>query len=264
MGIFNTLITQPLGYIIKVIYNLTGNYGVSIILFTFITRLIMLPLSIKQQKSMVRMQKLNPLMENLKKKYKNDKEKLNQETVKLYQKYKINPMGGCLPLLIQFPVLIGLIQVIYKPVSYILGKNTQELLTQFPDISQKGLVEIELAKRLGDINFSFLGIDLSAIPSYMQISTLWIIPLLAALATYLSGKIMQSGQAKSADSTSAQMNQSMTTIFPIMTLFFTFTMPVAASLYWFISSAVQTAQQFVLNKVIKADDLIIEEGGNKR
>ncbi len=267
MGIFDTLITQPLGYIIKLIYSFTGNYGVSIILFTIITRIILLPLSIKQQKSLSKTQKLSPLLEELKKKYKNDKDKLNQETVKLYQKYKINPMGGCLPLIIQLPILFGLIQVIYKPVSYIMGLNVDEVLTRFPDVSPTGLVQIELAKRLGEINFNFMGIDLSAIPNYTVISVLWIIPLLAAFATYLTGKVSANSQATNsggANDQAQQMSKSMTTIFPIMTLFFTFTMPVAASLYWFTSSIVQVIQQYVLTKVIRSDDLIIEEGGKKR
>jgi len=264
MGWFNTLITQPLGYIIKLIYDIVGNYGVSIILFTIITKIILLPLGIKQQKSMMKTQKVTPLVAELQKKYKNDKEKLNEETMKLYKQYDINPLGGCLPLLIQFPILIGLIQVIYKPITYILRQDINVLMQQVPNIPAKGLVEIFVANELNLINFNFLGIDLSAIPSYLKPSILWIIPLLSAAATYFSGYISQQMNKNGvADEKTQQMNSTMTTMFPIMTLVFTFTMPVAAALYWFMSSLTQTVQQYVMNKLIKIDDMEIKEGGQK-
>lgn len=262
MGIFSTLITQPLGYIIKVIYELFGNnYGVSIIMFTILVRVLLLPLSIKQHKAMAKTQKIAPLTAELQRKYKNDKEKLNQEMVKIYQKNNINPLGGCLPLLIQFPILIGIIQVIYRPITYILKQDATALAAKLPGIvtQKSSLVEIAVAKSLNLINFNFMGIDLSAMPKDDPFNIIiWIIPLLATAATYLSGKFTQAAAGNSnmpQNDQAQQMNKSMTTVMPIMTLFFTYTLPVAAALYWFISSAIQTLQQVLLNKFVKVDDI---------
>lgn len=83
-----------LGWVLKLMYTITSNYGIAIILFTIIIKLILMPLTVKQQKSMLKTQKLQPLLMEIQKKYGNDKDKLNQETMKLYQKYKINPMSG--------------------------------------------------------------------------------------------------------------------------------------------------------------------------
>ncbi|MEG1442039.1 MAG: YidC/Oxa1 family membrane protein insertase, partial [Oscillospiraceae bacterium] len=100
---------------------ITLNYGVAIILFTIFMKAILLPLTVKQQKSMVKTQKIQPLLMEIQQKYGNDKEKLNQETMKLYQKYKINPMSGCLPMLIQLPIIMALYFVVKEPIIYIMG-----------------------------------------------------------------------------------------------------------------------------------------------
>ena len=117
-------IAKLLGSLLKIIYDIVNNYGIAIVIFTVLIRLILLPLNIKQQKSMMRMQAVSPLISEVQEKYKNDKEKQSQETMKIYQKYKISPFAGCLPLLIQFPVLIALIWVIYDPGFYLFGVDT--------------------------------------------------------------------------------------------------------------------------------------------
>ena len=101
-----------LGWILQFFYRLVGNYGVAIILFTIFIKLLLLPLDLKQKKSMAKTQKLQPLLNAVQQKYANDKEKLSQETMKLYQKYGINPMSGCLPMLIQLPIIFSLFYVI--------------------------------------------------------------------------------------------------------------------------------------------------------
>lgn len=116
-----TYIMIALGWILNLFYELIGNYGFAIILFTVFIKLVLLPLDIKQKKSMAKTQKLQPLLNEVQKKYANDKDKLNQETMKLYQKYDINPMGGCLPMLIQFPIIIALYWVVKKPITYMMG-----------------------------------------------------------------------------------------------------------------------------------------------
>ena len=93
------------GAILKFFYELSGNYGVAIILFTLAVNIILLPLTWKQQKSTTKMQSIQPELKKIQQKYKNDKEKLNMEMMKLYKDNDINPMGGCLPLLIQLPII---------------------------------------------------------------------------------------------------------------------------------------------------------------
>ena len=113
------ILATPLGWVMKLCYEIISNYGIALLLFTFITRLVVFPLNIKQQKSTARMAMLNPQLEKLRKKYKNDKEKLNEETMKLYSKENVNPMASCLPMLITLVILWSLIPVIYGPLTYV-------------------------------------------------------------------------------------------------------------------------------------------------
>lgn len=115
-----------LGWILDVFYRLVNNYGIAIILFTVFIKAVLLPLDIKQKKSMAKTQKIQPLLMEIQKKYANDKDKLNQETMKVYQKYGINPMGGCLPMLIQFPIIIALYWVVKKPIIYLMGVGFED------------------------------------------------------------------------------------------------------------------------------------------
>ena len=116
-----------LGWVLKLMYTFTSNYGLAIILFTVLIKLILSPLMVKQQKSMIKTQKIQPLLMEIQKKYANDKEKLNQETMKLYQKYQINPMSGCWPMLIQLPILFALYYVVRQPIIYIMGVSSEDI-----------------------------------------------------------------------------------------------------------------------------------------
>lgn len=122
-GIIN-LIGIPLGWIMKLIYDLAGNYGIAIILFTLVTKLILLPISYKQQKNSARMQLLNPKMKKLRERYADKPEKLQLETTKLYQEENINPAASCLTSFIPLILLWGVLAVVYKPMTYILDYDT--------------------------------------------------------------------------------------------------------------------------------------------
>lgn len=142
-----------LGWILDVFYRLVNNYGIAIILFTVFIKALLLPLDIKQKKSMAKTQKIQPLLMEIQKKYANDKEKLNQETMKVYQKYGINPMGGCLPMLIQFPIIIALYWVVKKPIIYLMGisfEDTWRIAEAFNAwaAANKGAIPEALAKVL--------------------------------------------------------------------------------------------------------------------
>lgn len=113
------IIAWPFGKILWLCYLLVKNYGVALLLFTIIIKLIMLPSAVKQQMSMARMSRLNPKLEQLKKKYANNKEKLNEATMELYNQENVNPMGSCLPMVVTFVILFAIIEVVYAPLSYI-------------------------------------------------------------------------------------------------------------------------------------------------
>lgn len=130
-------IAKVLGVFLKFIYdNAFHNYGLAIIIFTILVRLAMLPLTIRQQKSTEKMQEIQPLLNDIQKRYKDDKEKLNQEMMKLYQEHNYNPASGCLPLLIQMPILLTLYWVIAQPLKFMLGK-TQEARTAIINVAAK-------------------------------------------------------------------------------------------------------------------------------
>ena len=110
----------PLGGILYFCYMFFKNYGLALILFTLIIKILLLPLAVKQQKNTAHMASVSPKLEKIKKKYGNDKQKYQEEQMKIYSEEGVNPMASCLPLLIQMPILFGLIYVVYAPLTYIL------------------------------------------------------------------------------------------------------------------------------------------------
>lgn len=285
MNIFITLITTPLGYILGWIYEFVQNYGVAVILFTVLIKLILLPLGLKQQKSMTKMQKIQPKLKEIQDKYQYDQQKSSQEMMKLYKEYGVNPTGGCLPLLVQFPIIIGLYNVIYKPLTYMLhyGADKVAALQKAHNLTGAAAArsaEILIAKGEKLLNFDFFGLDLSVVPNDVLKQlfagktgiialTVLIIPILATLTTVLTSKITtyinkpKDGEKKndeppkrvlSPDQKTAEsgqsaeaMTKSMTYVMPIMTLWFTLTLPSTLGLYWTISNIVSLAQTVLLN-----------------
>ena len=185
---------MALGWIIKTIYDLVQNYGVAIILFTIVMKLLLLPLNIKSQKAMKKQQKIQPILVELQKKYANDQQKLQQETMKLYKENNVSMMGGCLPMLLQMPILIALYQAIQKPLTYMFNvpykEIPQDIVTKVTELAQSagqtvtgdtakyvsnlmqtGQIDIsswagQVGGKLHEwyINFNFLGLDLSRKP----------------------------------------------------------------------------------------------------
>lgn len=285
---FTKLIVVPLGYILGFIYQLVESYGWSLIIFTVLIKLLLLPLGLKQQKATTKMQQVQPKLLEIQAKYANDQQKLSEETMKLYKEYGVNPMGGCLPLLIQLPILFGLYRVIYKPITFMLHKSAEEVaalteqyaanpefIEKFGEIAGKAAnqAEILIAKAFDLVNFDFLGLDISATPSLGHPSLLWLIPILAAVTTYLTSKIttLMSGNNKKkeeeekkparvlspdqktpASGNSAEsMTKTMTIMMPLMTLWITFTFPATIGVYWTISNVLSLAQTILLNGYYK-------------
>lgn len=141
-----SLFATPLGWLMKGCYKLVGNYAVALLIFTLLTRIILLPLSIKQQKSTARMTMIQPELEKLKKKYGKNQEKLNEETMALYQKHGVNPMASCLPMLITMLILFSMIPVIYGPLTYVSDLDKDKINEANTTVSQIAVVSQDIAK----------------------------------------------------------------------------------------------------------------------
>ncbi len=269
------LIATPFAYIMRFIYGLVNNYGLTVILFTFLARVILLPLNVSSQKSMIATQKIQPELAKLQQKYKNDKDKLGQETMKLYKENNISPMGGCLPLLIQFPLIIAIYQVIIKPITYLM-----QVKMSIPEILKllqqngfaKGLTnnsqQIQILKAVSDsglahkiqgfvdINFNFLGLDLSQIPqNHMTQWQAWIIPVLSLASAFAMSKLSSSlsGANNNAEGNeqAQQTQKTMLLLMPLMSGYFTFILPAGVGLYWIASNLLQMIQQVAITYFLK-------------
>lgn len=209
-------LAKPLGALLKLIFDWTNNYGLSVILFTIAVKLITVPLTLKQTKSMKEMQELQPKIKKLQEKYKDDKEQLNIKTMELYKEHNINPFGGCLPLLIQLPILIGLFAALREPARYVF--------------------ESEAVYQA--INTSFLWLpNLSKPDPYI-----WGLPLLAGLTTYLSSVTMSTGAPTD------QSQKIMAYFMPIMIFWWGISFPAGLTLYWVVSNIFQVIQQLIVRR----------------
>jgi len=113
------LFANSLGYLLKVVYDIVGSYGFAIIVFTVLVKLALLPLTLSQTKSMKAMQEIQPKIKEIQNKYKDDSQKMNEKVMEVYKEHKVNPMAGCLPILVQFPILIGLFNALKDPGKYV-------------------------------------------------------------------------------------------------------------------------------------------------
>lgn len=243
------IFARPLGLLLKAMYDFSMSlglnfdrlsaYSLAIIFATIIFKLVLLPLTIKQTKSMQSMQAIQPRMKELQKKYKDNPQKLNEETMKLYKDNNVSPFGGCLPLLIQFPILIGYFRVMQDPVKYVF--QSQET---FDAINKGFLWIIDISKQPTAV------IDGAANDLQIAGFTIPIIAIISAVTTYFYSKYsMQMQQPSSGGSDQAQSTQkAMLYVTPAMFLFFGYSYPVGFTIYWTVSNIFQIAQQLILNK----------------
>jgi len=207
---------------------LGGQFWLAIIVFTVIVRTLMTPFMLPQQKSAKRMQELQPRLQELQKKYANDRERLAQEQMKLYKEVGFNPLGGCLPMLLQFPIWIGL----YQSIIQALGHQPLQLLNLSQNI-YAFMREIWVAIPL---NRYFLGMDLSLTPQ--QIGGLaFALPVLVAFTSWLQTK-MTTPASGSGEGQAASMNQSMTLMMPLMFGFFSLNFSTGLSFYFVVSNII--------------------------
>lgn len=267
------------GYVLNLLYQVVNNYGIAIILFSIILKLIMLPISIKQQKTMKKSAKIQEKMRNLQDKYKNNPEKLNQETIELYRTEKMSPFSGCLSAIAQIIILFAVFYLVKSPLTY-MKKVEPELIEQYTnEIKQEennkntAYPEIAIIKEKGpndekvNINMDFLGLDLSSVPSSaLSDWKVYIIPGLYVLTSFISMRMttaMQTKKKKEEDNENgetneldavAQANKSMSYIMPIMSVSIAIIAPLGLALYWLVNNLLMIVERLILNKFLKDEE----------
>lgn len=290
-----SVLGYPFGFVLRFITDyITSNYGVALILFTLFARLLMVPTTITQQKSSVKTMRIQPKIRRINEKYKGDQQKITQETQALYQREGYNPMGaGCVPLLVQLPIIYGLIGVIYHPLKYALLIDSdvlQKLKEAAPEIlgeaatkranyielniisdidKFKDLLSPAIFERIKSFDFTFFGIDLGRVPDAKTPNALWLIPALCFLASLASG-IFSMIRSKKQNPTMAK-NPSMgcmTFGMPLFSLYLAFQFPVGIGVYWIASNVFAFLTMLVTsfthspNKLIAKD--MVEETIQRR
>ena len=131
--LFGILIVRPFGLLLQWLYSIVQNYGIAVILFALLVKLVCIPLTIKSKKSMLAMSAMNAELQQLQKKYANNRVKLNEEMQKLYEKHGVSPMSGCLPNLIPLPIMMGLYYAVQQPLQYIVGLSRETVIASGAD-----------------------------------------------------------------------------------------------------------------------------------
>ena len=206
------------GYLLELLYNLVNNYGVAIILFTLVIKLILLPLSVKQQKTLKKSAKIQEKMKVIQFKYKNNPEKMNQELMELYKNEKMSPFSGCLTAIIQIILLLSIFYLVRSPLTYMKKIPVEDLNRYVSQLQEDGrqvssvYPEIDLIREYNflkeknpedsnieklNLQMNFLGLDLSKVPQQnMGDYTVYIIPVLYILSSFISIRMTTSMQQK--------------------------------------------------------------------
>lgn len=223
-----------------------GLVGLSIILYTIFVYTLMIPLTIKQQRSQKMTSVMNPELQAIQKKYRNKKDqasmmKQQEEMQQVYDKYGTSMMGGCLPLLVQFPLLLALYPVIYNIQGYVPAiKDAPATVNRFLTIPDLTIAPITMIKNSGDYGI---------VPALVIITAI-LLPVLSGATQYLSVKISQaiSGQELDKDNPMASTMNTMNVTMPLFSVFMVFSLPTGIGLYWVVSAVVRIIQQVIINK----------------
>ena len=268
---FFYILSGPLGYVMEWIYKLLPSYGWDIIIFTLLINIVKIPLQLSQQKSMAKMSAFQPMMMEIQTKYKDKPEKQQEEMLKLQQDYGYNPTAGCVPMLLNFLVMFGVIGVVYNPLERIFHISAAALTAAGEALTASGVAFTAItrdtniiaqvvagnggvlgcfsAEQIATItefsqHMNFLGIDLTRIPK-LGLSLDIVLPLLSVITMLLSTHISMKASGQ-------QMQGSMKLtmyMMPLMYLFFCFTVPCAFSLYYVVSNILMTVQSIIMKKI---------------
>ena len=275
------MLAVPFGWVLSFFYDIFSNYLVALFVLTLLVKLLLLPSSISQQKNSAKQARLQPKINRIRQKYSNGGQptremqmKIQEETQALYQKEGFSPMsGGCAPLLIQFPIMIGLYGVVRTPISKVLNISTDFInkaaaaLNITTDAKSANDLEIKLLSALNADNipdslsayseeimklkdqFMLFGkLDLTQTPQWKEPSILWLIPALVLVLGLITGLIMFNKQKQQNPEMAKNPSMGcMTFMAPLMSVWFTFMFPAGVGVYWIISSFFTLIQTVVLN-----------------
>ena len=277
---FFYILSGPLGYVMEWIYKLLPNYGWDIILFTLLINIVKIPLQTSQQKSMAKMSAFQPMMMEIQTKYKDKPEKQQAELMKLQQDFGYKPTAGCMPMLLNFLVMFGVIGVVYNPLERIFHISAAALASageamtaagiSFTAITRdtniiaevvagnSGVLGCFSAEQIATItefsqHMNFFGIDLTRIPK-LGLSLDIVLPLLSVITMFLSTHISMKASGQ-------QMQGSMKLtmyMMPLMYVFFCFTVPSAFSLYYVVSNILMTVQSLLMKKIYDPEKMKAE------
>ena len=286
------------GYILEWIYLLVKNYGLAIIIFSVLVKIVMLPISIRQQKTMKKNEKIKKELKILQIKHKGNPERLNQETMELYKRENVNPFGGCFTIIIQFILLISMFYLVKSPLTYMQKIDNNVIENEIVEIKKvngeesisKGYPEMSVIKYLKQnndtenqmyINMDFLGLDLSKVPQEnFGDWKVFVIPVLYVISSILSIKLTTNMTNKKKEEKekkeekallteenkaemdqeemAAQMNKSMSLMMPILSVSVSLIAPLGLALYWLINNIIMIIERLMLNKLFSKEE---EENG---
>ena len=217
------IIAKPVGLLLQWIYKLVGSYGIALIILTFIVKLVLYPLYAKQIKSTASMQDISEKTQEIQRKYANDKDRMNAEIQKMYTETGFNPMSGCLPMIIQFPIIMGLFALLRNPMKYMPEGSTMIFAN----------------------HESFLWIEDLAQPD------LWVLPILAGVATFFAFSMNNAMVAQPGGSVgqTKMMNAMMKYIFPLSIIWLARSYPAGLAIYWAGGQVMQIFFNIRINKM---------------
>lgn len=275
-------ISSLFGYLLNALYSVFNNYGIAIIVFSIILRIILIPITIKQQKSLKKSAELQEEMKEIQRKYKNNPEKLNQETIELYKREKLSPFAGCFSSIIQIVIILSVFWLVSQPLTY-MKKLDANVINDYKTQLQQGgeqstYTEIAIINKFGQedervsLNMDFLGLDLSKVPSSnLGDWKVYIIPALYVISSVLSIKINNVMNSKKKNDKKAitdgsntniqnepseleameAMNKNMMYMMPLMSVFIAFIAPLGLALYWFISNVLVIIEKLIIDIYMK-------------
>ena len=265
------------GYILNWIYSIVANYGLAIIIFSVVLKIILIPLSIKQQKTMKKSTEIQEKVKAIQDKYEGNLEKINQETMNLYKSEKMNPFSGCFSAIIQIILLFAMFYLVRSPLTHmkkiepeVIDKYVNEIKEELPE-NERNLAypEISVIKEKGSedenvyINMEFLGLDLSNVPSQeLSNPKVYIIPALYVISSLISMKITTKMTKKSKEKVKdngekteldavEQANKNMMWFMPIMSVSISLVAPLGLALYWLINNILMIIERICINKYIE-------------
>ena len=266
------------GYILNFIYDIFQNYGIAIILFTILLKIVLLPLTIKQQKTMRKTTKIQEKLKIIQFKYKNDPQMLNQETMALYKRENMSPFSGCLSAIVQILLLLAMFYLVSSPLTYMKKVDT-DIINGYKEelqLEEKAVAtaypEINIIKEKGstdetvNLNMNFLGLDLSNVPSQnLTDPTVYVIPLLYVISSVFSIKLSMNMTKKNKKETAIEntenkenteldamesMNKNMMIMMPIMSVIISFIAPLGLALYWLVNNVLMIIERVVITKIL--------------